>query len=106
MSAGGVRTPPAPDRDETRSEYRSGHGPEHPPGTRSVLAGGWVAMRSVRRSRERILPDVLFSERAEDTAYGAALIGAFAADPAADDLAAYLEQRAHRPGRPPSEGPS
>jgi sugar (pentulose or hexulose) kinase len=63
---------------------------EHPPATRSVLAGGWVGMRSVRRSRRRILPEVRFSERAEDTAYGAALIAAFAADPAADDLGAYL----------------
>ena len=47
---------------------------------------------------QRILPDMRFSERAEDTAYGAALIAAFAADPAADDLAAYLAgatQRAH-----------
>jgi hypothetical protein len=63
---------------------------EQPPATRSVLAGGWVGMGSVRRSRQRILPDVSFSERAEDTAYGAALIAAFAADPGADDLAAYL----------------
>lgn len=63
---------------------------EHPPATRSVLAGGWVGMCSVRRSRQRILPGVRFSERAEDTAYGAALIAAFAADPTADDLAAYL----------------
>jgi hypothetical protein len=47
-------------------------------------------MCSVRRSRQRILPGVRFSERAEDTAYGAALIAAFAADPTADDLAAYL----------------
>lgn len=78
---------------------------EHPPATRSVLAGGWVGMSSVRRSRERILPDVRFSERAEDTAYGAALIAAFAADPAADDLASYLsvatgpcESDPHHPG--------
>jgi len=70
---------------------------EHPPATRSVLAGGWVGMRSVRRSRQRILPDVLFSERAEDTAYGAALIAAFAADPTADDLASYLSHASTAP---------
>jgi sugar (pentulose or hexulose) kinase len=63
---------------------------EQPPATRSVLAGGWVGMSSVRRSRQRILPGVRFSERDEDTAYGAALIAAFAADPAVEDLAAYL----------------
>ena len=72
---------------------------EHPPATRSVLAGGWVGMRSVRRSRERILPDVLFSERAEDTAYGAALIAGFAADPDAEDLAAFLGDRGAAAGQ-------
>lgn len=69
---------------------------EQPPATRSVLAGGWVGMRSVRRSRQRILPDVRFSERAEDTAYGAAMIAAFAADPAAGDLAVYLSNAGSR----------
>jgi sugar (pentulose or hexulose) kinase len=63
---------------------------ENPPATRSVLAGGWSGMRSVRRSRERILPSLRVSERDEDTAFGAALVAAYAADPTADDLAAYL----------------
>jgi sugar (pentulose or hexulose) kinase len=71
---------------------------EQPPATRSVLAGGWVGMGSVRRSRQRILPSVRFSERAEDTGYGAALIAAFAADPTADDLTVYL-RRAGGPSR-------
>jgi sugar (pentulose or hexulose) kinase len=63
---------------------------ENPPATRSVLAGGWSRMRSVRRSRQRILPSVRFSDRDEDTAFGAALVAAYAADPTPDDLAAFL----------------
>jgi hypothetical protein len=47
-------------------------------------------MRSVRRSREAVLPAARFSERGDDTAYGAARIAAFAADPSVDDLASYL----------------
>jgi sugar (pentulose or hexulose) kinase len=65
---------------------------ENPPATRSVLAGGWSRMRSVRRSRQRILPSVRVSARDEDTAVGAALVGAYAADPTAGDLAAFLER--------------
>lgn len=63
---------------------------ENPPATRSVLAGGWSRMRSVRRSREQILPSVRVSDRDEDTAFGAALVAAYAADPTADDLAGFL----------------
>lgn len=63
---------------------------ENPAATRSVVAGGWSQMRSVRRARESILPSVRFSDRDEDTAIGAALVAAYAADPTAEDLAPYL----------------
>jgi sugar (pentulose or hexulose) kinase len=63
---------------------------ENPPATRTVLAGGWTRMESVRRARRAVLPNPRFSDRDEDTAYGAALVAAFAADPTADDLVAYL----------------
>jgi sugar (pentulose or hexulose) kinase len=48
------------------------------PAARTVVAGGWTGMDSVRRSRRLALPDVRFSVREEDTAFGAALVGAFA----------------------------
>ena len=63
---------------------------ENTPATRTVLAGGWTRMESVRRARRAVLPNPRFSDRDEDTAYGAALVAAFAADPAADDLVAHL----------------
>jgi sugar (pentulose or hexulose) kinase len=65
--------------------------------TETVVAGGWTRMASVRRAREAALPGVVFSSRDEDTAHGAALIGAFAADPAAHDLADALSTRATHP---------
>ncbi len=67
------------------------------PATETVVAGGWTRMASVRRARETALPGVVFSTRDEDTAHGAALIGAFAADPAAHDLADALSARATHP---------
>lgn len=84
--------------NEVLQEVLSVMDAEHRPATRSVLAGGWVGMRSVRRSRQRLLSDVRFSERAEDTAYGAALIAAFAADPSSTDLSTYLGRVADEPG--------
>ena len=51
------------------------------PATETVVAGGWARMASVRRAREAALPGLVFSDRDEDTAYGAALVAAFAADP-------------------------
>jgi sugar (pentulose or hexulose) kinase len=63
---------------------------ENPPAVRSVVAGGWSRMESVRRARRHILPAPRFSRRDEDTAYGAALVAAFAADPGEDDLAGFL----------------
>jgi sugar (pentulose or hexulose) kinase len=63
---------------------------ENPPATRSVVAGGWAKMRSVRRSREHVLPRPRYSDLDEDTAYGAALVAGFAADDSAEDLVAHL----------------
>jgi sugar (pentulose or hexulose) kinase len=63
---------------------------ETAPATRTVVAGGWSRMQSVRRARRSLLPSPRFSERDEDTAYGAALVAAFAADPTEHDLKAYL----------------
>jgi sugar (pentulose or hexulose) kinase len=64
------------------------------PARESVVAGGWAEMAAVQRARGRLLPGVCFSTRREDTARGAALIGAFAAEHAdrstTDDLAAFV----------------
>ena len=49
---------------------------EVPPATSALLTGGWSSMRSVRRARSAVLPDLRVSEREQDTAYGAALIAA------------------------------
>ena len=70
---------------------------ENPPATRSVLAGGWAKMRSVRRSRAAVLPQPRYSELDEDTAYGAALVAAFAADESAEDLVTFLVPELSRP---------
>jgi sugar (pentulose or hexulose) kinase len=61
------------------------------PAGRTVLSGGWSSMRSVRRARARVLPGLQISDRAEGTAYGAAVIGAFAGLNAAagSDLATF-----------------
>jgi hypothetical protein len=71
------------------------------PATETMVAGGWTRMASVRRAREAALPGVVFSGRDEDTAHGAALIGAFAADPAADDLADSLSRAQSARATPP-----
>ncbi|GAA3735143.1 FGGY-family carbohydrate kinase [Streptomyces tremellae] len=49
---------------------------EVPPATSATLTGGWAGMRSVRRARERVLPDPTVSERSQETAFGAALVAA------------------------------
>lgn len=49
---------------------------ELPPATSALLTGGWTSLRSVRRARSAILPDLQVSEREQDTAFGAALIAA------------------------------
>lgn len=49
---------------------------EVPPAQHASLTGGWASMASVRRARERVLPELTVSSRAEDTAYGAALAAA------------------------------
>ncbi len=70
---------------------------ENPPATRSVVAGGWAKMRSVRRSRASVLPQPRYSDLDEDTAYGAALVAAFAADDSAEDLVTFLVTELARP---------
>jgi sugar (pentulose or hexulose) kinase len=74
---------------------------ENPPASRSVVAGGWAKMRSVRRSRASVLPLPRYSDLDEDTAYGAALVAAFAAafaaDDSAEDLVTFLVARLARP---------
>ncbi len=54
------------------------------PPDRTLASGGWTRMECVRRSRSAVLPRVSYSPRSEDTAYGAALFGAYAAAGAAD----------------------
>lgn len=63
---------------------------ETTPAVRTVVAGGWSRMQSVRRARGALLPAPRFSERDEDTAYGAALVAGFSADTDEHDLAAHL----------------
>ena len=70
---------------------------ENPPATRSVVAGGWAKMRSVRRSRASVLPQPRYSDLDEDTAYGAALVADFAADDSAVDLVTHLVSELARP---------
>lgn len=64
------------------------------PATHSVVSGGWSRMASVQAARRRVLPDPTFSPRSEDTAVGAALVGACAAagDP---DLGAFIRATHH-----------
>ena len=57
---------------------------EVPPPDRTLASGGWTRMECVRRSRSAVLPQVTYSPRSEDTAYGAALLGGYAAAGAAD----------------------
>jgi sugar (pentulose or hexulose) kinase len=59
---------------------------------RTVLSGGWSSMRSVRRARAQVLPGLQISDRAEDTAYGAGLIGAFAGLDTELDLATFTRE--------------
>lgn len=53
------------------------------PPDRTLASGGWTRMECVRRARSAVLPRVSYSPRREDTAYGAALLGAYAAAGAA-----------------------
>lgn len=47
---------------------------ELPPARSATLTGGWAGMRSVRRARAEVLPEPTVSDRAQETAYGAALV--------------------------------
>jgi sugar (pentulose or hexulose) kinase len=62
------------------------------PAVETVVAGGWARMAAVRRARAAALPRVRFSARPEDTAFGAALVGRFAAEPAEHDLVDFVSR--------------
>lgn len=49
---------------------------ELPSAQATVLTGGWAQMRSVRRARALVLPDVSVSQYEQDTAHGAAMVAA------------------------------
>jgi hypothetical protein len=49
---------------------------EMPPATTATLTGGWTDMASVRRARAQVLPRLTHSNRAQETAFGAARIAA------------------------------
>jgi hypothetical protein len=49
---------------------------ELPPATSALLTGGWAGMASVQRARSVVLPGLTVSERAQETAFGAALVAA------------------------------
>lgn len=49
---------------------------ELPPATSALLTGGWSGMSSVRRARSIVLPGLVVSERAQETAFGAADVAA------------------------------
>lgn len=53
---------------------------EVPAATSCLLTGGWARMKSVSRARGRLFPHTSNSHRTEDTAFGAALFGAYAAE--------------------------
>ena len=65
------------------------------PAASSVVSGGWSQMLSVQAARRAVLPHPTFSPRSEDTAVGAALVGAFAAQEASD-FVAFTRQTRHR----------
>ena len=68
---------------------------EVPPAESTLASGGWTRMACVRQARSAVLPDVTFSSREEETAFGAALFagyaeaGGVAAGPLADFGAAF-----------------
>lgn len=47
---------------------------ELPPAHSTTMTGGWTRMDSVRRARERILPNLTIAPHEQETAFGAALI--------------------------------
>jgi len=67
---------------------------EVPPARRTVVAGGWAGMESVRRARRLALPGVTFSDRQEDTAFGAAMVAAFAVS-GSQDLTDFATRFVH-----------
>ena len=74
------------------------------PADETVVSGGWSGMATIRRARRALLPGVRFSTRSEDTAHGAALIGAFAAS-TENDLADFASRRVAAATRSPGPKP-
>lgn len=74
------------------------------PHTQTLVSGGWASMRSVRRERASLWPDLTCSTRSEDTAFGAAMFGAYAAATQRaerPDLVAFAADFCTAPGRLP-----
>ncbi len=57
---------------------------ELPPATSAVLTGGWADMACVQRARSVVLRGLAVSERAQETAFGAAQVAARLLPPASD----------------------
>ena len=74
------------------------------PSTRTVVAGGWTRMASVRMAKQAALPGVTFSARQQAGAYGAVLFAAQAAGRAdgAPPAPATTPEPDAFPRRPPS----
>ncbi len=53
------------------------------PSERTVIAGGWTRMSSIRRAKSASLPHVRYSDRSQAGAFGAALFAAHAVEAAA-----------------------
>jgi sugar (pentulose or hexulose) kinase len=61
---------------------------EFGPAPAAVVAGGWMAMQSVRLATRQAMPNVRFSDRAQAGAYGAAAFAGFAHRAAEDSVPA------------------
>ncbi len=48
---------------------------ELPPAVSTTLTGGWAGMQSVQRARGQVLPGLSVTQREQETAFGAALVG-------------------------------
>lgn len=74
------------------------------PAGATVVAGGWIRMRSIRAAKERSLPHVRFSDRSQAGAFGAALFAAHAVS-RADQLATDGDNSAVEVNRPTGPSP-
>ena len=74
------------------------------PAGATVVAGGWIRMRSIRAAKEQSLPHVRFSDRSQAGAFGAALFAAHAVG-RADQLAIDGDNSAVEVNRPTGPAP-